>query len=146
MPQYSTVTLADGQATPVNHSFSVQSVKPDLISCNEKLSTTPFIGWPELVVRHRAPLVKAGPKSVGNGVFREEFTIKVPQMDATSPSTSTGVQPQPTVGFVNQVKLTFLISERATEAQKKDLRKFAQNLLSNASVAWQIENSEGIWA
>lgn len=145
MPQFNTVTLADGQATPVNHTFTVQSVKPDLVVLNEKLAGVPYIGWPEMVVRHRPPVYVPGRKSTG-GVFREEITIKVPQMDATSPSTASGVQPQPTVGYVNQVKLTFLISERATEAQKKDLRKFAQSLLGNASVVWQIENSEGVWA
>lgn len=144
MPQYSTLNLGDGQATPVNHPFTVQSVKPDLLAFSEKVSGVPFIGWPEVVIRHRAPIVQRGRRSA-DGVFREEFSIKVPQMDTTSPSTSTGVQPVPTVGYVNQVKVTFLMSERATDQQKKDLRKFIANLLSHPTVSVQIENSEGIW-
>lgn len=145
MPQYSTLSLADGQATPVSHTYTLQSVKPDLVVLNEKLTGVPYIGWPELVVRHRTPIFFPGRKSAG-GVFREEFTLKVPQMEVTAPSTASGIQPQPTVSFVNQVKLTFLISERATEAQKKDLRIYAKNLLSVVPVANQIEGSEGIWA
>lgn len=145
MPQYSTINLGDGQATPVNHAFTVQTVKPDLISFSEKLTDVPFIGRPEVVIRHRAPIVQRGRQSA-DGVFREEFTIKVPVMTATSPSTATGVQPAPTVGYVNQVKITFLISERATDQQKKDLRKYAYNLLNHAAVHTQLDNSEGIWA
>lgn len=145
MPQYSNFTLADGQATPVSHNYTIQSVKPDLVVLNEKLAGVPYIGWPELVVRHRAPISVPGRKSAG-GVFREEFSLKVPQMDITSPSTASGIQPQPTVGYVNQVKITFLFSERATEQHKKDLRIYVKNLMSVVPVANQIEGSEGIWA
>lgn len=144
MPQYNTVNFADGQATPVNHTFTVQTVKPDLIALREKIPGTPIIGWPELVVRHRSPVMSSSGAS--NGMFREEFTIKVPVLEATSPSTATGVQPQPTVAYFNTAKLTFLISDRATDAQKKDLRKFAQNLLGTTPVTTQIENGEGVWA
>lgn len=144
MPQYSTLTLGDGQAPTVNHAYTVQSVKPDLISFSEKQSGVPFIGWPELVIRHRAPIIQRGRKTA-DGVFREEFTLKIPVMDTTSPSTASGVQPVPTVGFVNQVKVTFLVSERATDQQKKDLRALVVSVINSASVRTQVENSEGIW-
>ncbi len=134
MPAIAAITINDGQATPVAHTFN--PVESGLPMYQENGNTTiPAIGYPEIATSLR----KA---TADNGVNKAMITLKVPVLETVSGSTVGGYAPGPKVAYFLQFKGEVLLPARSTGSQRKDLRVMFANLLTNAQVVALVDSLE----
>lgn len=148
MPSLAPLTINDGLATPVAHTFGPYRI-------DEKGVTTFFdrvsgvgIGFSKLTVSLRSPLggVTAGSASDAKArVYKAILTIDVPTLESTSAATGTGIAPAPTVAYVHAARIELTLPERGTLANRKDLIAYIKNALSNASVNTALETLEAFY-
>lgn len=148
MATLASITINDGQATPVAHTFvPLGPVGQDATALLLDKTGGIAIGYPKLQYSLRAPLnkVNAGLASKADRVYRARIKIDLPTMESTSAATGTGIPPAPTVAYIHTVDCTFTLPERGTLAERKNLRAFIRNFLADTVAANLIENQEGSW-
>lgn len=77
--------------------------------------------------------------------YKLQWKLVCPVLAQTSPSTSTGIQPAPTVAYSNIGVVEFVLHERATQQERKDLLKQLRDLIDEAIVTNEVENLDLIW-
>lgn len=138
MAAISSVTLNDGQATPVAHTFAPLAITGSLAEWADRSSGI-AIGYPIMSVNLRRPLKN------GARVYRCTVKVVVPTLEVTSPSTSTGIQPAPTKAFDIVFNGDFLLPERSTKAQRADIIAYVKNLMANAMIKSLVEDLETVF-
>jgi hypothetical protein len=131
------VTLADGQATPVNHIFGPQGTKDGIATYYDR-SGGIAIGYPRVTFK----LDEATASRPNN-----KLTLRVvrPVLEVTAPSTATGIQPAPTLAYNLVADVTFVLPQRSTLAERNDILAYAKNLLANGIVTSAVQNYEQVW-
>lgn len=122
MPAISAVTLADGQATPANHSFEVGSSQQ---SDSLPASWYDRSGGTFSSFKSITALVKRNPRTQSTKV---SMRITDPMLDATS-----GVLKHKTLATVE-----FVLPDSATVQNRQDILAYAKNLLADASVGSMV--------
>jgi arylamine N-acetyltransferase len=122
MPVISTVTLADGQTTPVNHNFEVGSSQQ---SDSLPASWYDRSGGTFSSFKGITALVKRNPRTQSTKV---SMRITDPTLDAV-----TGVLKHKTLATVE-----FVLPDSATLQNRKDILAYAKNILANASVGSMV--------
>jgi len=133
MAQIAALVLADGQATPVNHTFAPLGTDSTGVAKWVDRSGGIAIGYPTVTMQVREPS-----KSVRN--YKVTRRIVLPILEQTSPSTATGIQPAPTVAYNLIQDVTWVLPERSTLAQRQDLLAFAKNFDANAVLTEAVKN------
>lgn len=140
MTAIAALTIADGQATPVNHTFSPVSIDSVGVARWADRSGGIALGFPQLTASTKAPAAK------GSRSYRHTFKVVVPVLEVTSPSTATGIQPAPTKAFDLIFNGEFVLPERSTLAQRNDLLAYVKNFIANANVIPQaVQNFESVY-
>lgn len=80
------------------------------------------VGYPTFTLSVRPP-------SNGSRITKVTAKLTVPTMEQTSASTSTGIQPQPTVAYINSVMCDWLLHERSTVTERIAIRKLFNSLM-----------------
>lgn len=145
MPAFAALTINDGQATPVAHTFGPHRIDEKQVATWFDRSSGVGIGFLKLTLSLRSPLgaVQAGSMSDANKrVYKAVLTIDVPKLESTSAATGTGIAPAPTVAYVHAARLELSLPERGALADRKDLMAYIKNALSNASIATALETLE----
>ena len=144
MTAIAALTLADGQATPVNKTFSPVTIDSAGVAKWADRSGGIAIGFNTVSMRLRTP-VTSGRISSADRVYRLNLKVVTPVLEVTSASTGTGIQPAPTKAYEPYANIELVLPERSTLQQRKDLLAYAKNLLSNAVVTQGVENFEQIY-
>lgn len=127
MPQIASISINDGQATPVSHVFNpIMSVPPTWR--RNGVSGQAAIAQERLLVQ----TVLA--KSV-NGVNRVQCELVVPVVEVPAGGTSTGYTAPPAIAHEMRVKVEFFYHQRSTKDGRKDVRTLLLNLLQNSQFA-----------
>lgn len=134
MASIAAITIADGAATPVNHTFNPVESDPATYRENGN-SAIPATGQSEIGLTLREA-------KNGNGINRAVITLKLPVLETVSGSTIGGYTPAPAVAYYLPVKVEMMLPDRSTGAQRKDLRVMLKNLLDNAQVVALVDNLE----
>lgn len=142
MPAIKPLTLADGQATPVNHTFS--PAKPQsgtgkvLVPAEwQELNGESFVGA-------RRITMSVLPDFKVNGVSKVRIVIADPVLSA--PSTGCCVDGSlQQVAYTDFANITFSIASNATAAKRKDILAFAKSLLASAEVKAAVELLEPVY-
>lgn len=146
MPVLAPITINDGKATPVAHTFNPSG--PDKNGVNyfyDRIGGI-AIGFPVISLDLREPTAAAaGTASKANRVFRATCKVVVPVLEVTSASTGTGIQPAPTKAYDLTFRGEFIIPERATLADRKDILAYAKNALAHAFVTSLVQDLESIY-
>lgn len=137
MAALANLTLADGQATPVTHTFGPQGIENGIATWLDR-SGGIAVGYPRVTFR----LDEAGPSKANN-----KLTVRVvrPVLEVTSPSTSTGIQPAPTLAYNLVSEASFVLPQRSALAERNDILAYTKNLLANALVTNAVQNYEQVW-
>lgn len=138
------ITINDGQATPVAHTYvPIGDTNRDGVWVfEEQLSALPPIAWPRITLSLKRPgPSKPGQNSSGRNA-RFTATLAVPTMETLGTSTIAGINPQPTVAYVTRVGPdgALLAPERSTMQERKNVRVLYANLLAHATVAGMIDS------
>lgn len=138
MTAIAAITLNDGQATPVAHTFSPVDIKNGVASWADR-SGGIAIGFPVISFSNRIP-------TKGSPSFKMTAKVVLPVLEQTSASTATGIQPAPTVAYNLIAQVDLVLPQRCTLANRKDLIAYVRNYLANAAVITAaVENFEAVY-
>lgn len=148
MPALATIIINDGKATPVAHTFSPSG--PDKNGANYLYDRVGgvAIGFPELSISLKEPPLTRGPGASSDAKtrnYRALVKIAMPVLESTSAATGTGIAPAPTVAYSLIANLEFLLPERCTLADRKDIIAFAKNALAHATVNTVLQDLENLF-
>lgn len=138
------IVLADAQATPVNHTFI--PLGPDALGVwwyEDQSQVTPVGFWRISLSLTRAKNPAPG-ASAADRVSRVKIGMHEPQLEVLG-NNSLGLTPSPTVAYIVRYSQEFLLPERSTSQNRKDIRKMAALLLADAQVVNMIENLQGVF-
>jgi len=138
MTQLANIVINDGQATPVAHTFSPVNIDVNGVAKLADRSGGISIGFPILTLSVRSP-------SKGTPNYKVMGKLTVPTLEATSPSTSTGIQPAPTVAYSCLATFEFVLPERCTLAERSNVLAYLKNYLANANVTTAVTTYEAIY-
>lgn len=142
MPALATLTIEDGQATPVAHPFTPLSIDSGGVATFvDRTCGIPLGFWNMDMSLRQPPAAKIGQSSSGR-VHKATLRIFVPTLEQTSASTDTGIQPAPTKAFDHIANVQFFLPERGTTQNRKDLLALVRNTLANAAVETVVVDLE----
>lgn len=136
MPAISNITLADGQTTPVNHTFAVKGIVGRMATFEDRVAGV-AVGY--------KPLTISTTESATSVYRRIRMKIVDPVLEAVSGVNSQGYTPAAKEAFNNYVNIEFVIHERANSQNKKDLLAYAKNLLATALATSIIVDGEELY-
>lgn len=139
MTAIAALTLNDGAATPVAHTFSPVNIDQVGVARWADRSGGIALGFPVISFSLRSPT-----KTSRN--YKLTAKVVTPVLEVTSPSTSTGIQPAPTKAYDIIFNVDATLPERSTLQQRKDAYAFLKNFLGNATVMQNaIEQFESVY-
>lgn len=129
MPSAATITLADGQVTPVNHNFEPISVTPERsVLVNRESSTS--AGQMQLIVG-------LSPAKSGRKTNRVNVRFNLPVEHTVD-----GIVK---VAYVARLTCDVVLPEEMTQAQRDDMAAYVKNALSNAVVNGIISDLDPLY-
>jgi hypothetical protein len=136
----SAIVLADAQGTPVNHTFTPLGPDAAGVWWFEDQSTSTPAGYWRLSVQLKRPApAKVGQRSDSSRVNRATIKFHMPTME-TLGTNDAGIIPAPTVSYVDYATTEFVMAERDSSQNRKDLRKMHANLLANSQIVTLVES------
>lgn len=134
---FSAITVNDGAATPVATTFTPLMVDGNGVQWFEQ--TTPAPANKLVARRLSISLKRAAPNGQLTGRATAIVRLYQPTGETLSPNSS-GITPPPTKAYEQVAAGEFLLPERGTTQERKDLRVLTQNLLGNAQVISVIDS------
>jgi hypothetical protein len=136
----SNIVLADALATPVNHTFVPIGRDKNGVFHFEDQSQANAVGfWRITVELVRPPAAQARQNSEGRSQ-RVKIGLHEPILETVSNATVTGIAPAPTVSYVPRSFTEFVMPERSSLQNRKDLRKMTAALLGDTQIVSAVEN------
>lgn len=134
------ITLADAQATPVNHIFTPIGLDDRKIFWFVDQSQANAIGYWKASFEVHQPTSPQPGESSAKRVIRVKIGLHEPILENVSNSTMSGIAPAPTVAYIPRSFHEFILPERSTLQDRKSLRKMASSLLADVNVVNVVEN------
>lgn len=138
MSAIAALSLADGQATPVNHTFSPVNIDASGVAKWADRSGGIALGFPVVSFSLRNP-------SKTNRNYKITAKVVLPVLEVTSPSTSTGIQPAPTLAYNLTANVELVLPERSTQSQRDDLRAYVTNFLTKSVIISACQSFESVY-
>jgi len=133
------IVINDGQGTPLAHTFAPVTIDAAGVAKWADRSGGISVGFPGLTYSLKSP-------SGASNSYKMTAKVVLPVLEQTSPSTSTGIQPAPTVAYNLIANVELVLPERSTLADRKNLIAFVRNYLANATVITAgVENYETVY-
>lgn len=133
MSQKTSIVLTDNTpTTPVNRTFAPAKKENNLYTYHNRASGI-VVGYDQLSIQQRLPTKQSKATTV-------TMKLVTPVLEQTSASTATGIQPAPTVAYSMIGKLEFVLPERSTLQNRKDLLAMLRDLIDEALTTESVEN------
>lgn len=136
----SNIVLADAQATPVNHTFVPVGRDKNGVYWFEDQSAANAIGNWRISVEVVRPVVAVAKQSSEGRSNRYKIGFHTPILENVSNNTVSGIAPAPTVSYVLRNYVEYVLPERASLQNRKDLRKMSALLLADTQILGIVEN------
>lgn len=150
MPAVANIVLANGETTPVNHTFAPLGKDPQngffwFEDMSPRVASTSSLGWPRIGIKTvRAPNNGQPGQSAKNQVNEVHYVIQMPALEALGTSDS-GLTPPATVAYRDTAKGIFYLPARDTLADRKDLLAYSKNLHANALIVDLVHNLTSLY-
>lgn len=139
MPNLVNIVLADALGTPVNHTFIPLGADEKGVQWLVDQSQTNAVGYWRISLQTVAPLPpKAGESSDGR-TYRVRVGLHEPVLETAGDSSMSGILPAPTVAYIPRSFGEYIIPERASLQNRKDLWKMFGNLVDNIQIQAAVE-------
>jgi hypothetical protein len=145
MSAVANIVLADAQGTPVNHTFI--PLGPDANGVwwfEDQSQSTPIGYWRISAELKRTPPPASGDSSSKNRVNRVKLSMHQPALE-TLGTNDNGITPPPTVSYIERSNQEFILAERDSLQNRKDLRKMSMNLLNDTQIVSMIESLQNVY-
>lgn len=131
MAALANIVVNDSAATPVAHTYVPVSNTSDLTVWRENAATGSLAGQPSVRLTS-----KLNPQA--SGMSRMRITVDLPAESALGTSDQ-GYKAIPKVDYICRATVDFILPNRSSTAQRKDLRVRLQNLLANALIVDSVD-------
>lgn len=131
------IVIADGQATPVNHTLIPTGRDANGVLQYIEQTTGPVLGaWTAgFSMRKPTPNAKPGTNTASR-IEQHKLSIKVPVLE-TLANNAAGYVPAPMVAYFNESSLVFNIPERASSVDRLTIQK-ALLAIANSTTATEM--------
>lgn len=132
------IVLADAQATPVNRTF-IPMGRDDkgVMHFEDQSAPTPLGFW-----RISIELIRPKPGSAGasaqDRVTRAKIWLHEPVLEVVG-NTAAGYTAPPTIAYIPRSGVEYIISDRGTILDRRNLRKMTADLQDNVQVVSLVE-------
>jgi len=131
MAQQANITVFDGAATPVSHTFTGEEVarladNSVVAKYKETSLTLPDYACNRITITKR---------KLKNGLQRIETRVEVPVMEAINAQNSSGYTAPPKVAHVVSAALVVFAHDRSTETDRRLARQILVNVSNNVSTS-----------
>lgn len=130
MTQFTNITLNDGQATPVVHTFTARRITPDGVARWQDISGGIAAGFITLEANLREPV----PNKSGIPCYKARLKLMVPTLEVVTASTYNGITPAPTKAYDCAFDGEFLFPARAGTQERKNLVAYVKSALSQVDI------------
>ena len=137
MPAIATITINDGAGAPVAHNFSPSGITGDVAKYHDRVGGI-SVGFPAITISSVSP-------TKTSRLYKARMKIVLPVLENTSGTASNGFTPAPTKAYDLIADMTFILPERSTQQNRKDLLAFAKNLLAHAVPTAVIQDNEVVY-
>lgn len=145
MAAVSSIVLPDAQATPVNHTFIPLGQDAKGVWIFEDQSGDSPVGYQRIGLSITRPQVaKPGEADKASRINRVKLTLYMPRLEVLGTNIN-GYVPPPTLAYVENCSVEFLMPDRTTLQDRKDGRKYLTGLLANAQVISLVESLQPIY-
>lgn len=134
MTAFATISLNDGQATPVAHSFTARRLDAGVAKWQD-ISGGIAVGFPTISASLREPL-----KGSKIPVYKAVIKVTLPVLEVVNSSTYSGITPAPTKAYDCFATLELVLPERSVLQDRKNLRAYIANALAQADLKSLIED------
>lgn len=144
MSAVASIVLNDAQVSPVAHTFI--PLGPDQFGAwwfEDQTGVSP-IGYNRISLQLVRPSPPAQGKDSGDRVNRIKIGVHTPVLE-TLGNNSSGITPPPTVAYIPRFTGEFIISERSSLQQRKDLRKYVDFLMAETQLTAMVETLQAIY-
>lgn len=136
------ISILDGLATPVAHSFSPCSGDGNVpgvsvIEYEDRVGGI-TVGFNRIHIATRKP-------TPNNKNHKVTITVKRPTLEVLSNSTVSGIAPAPVPAYDVVFKGEFTLPQRSDLAARRDLLAYVRNLLAHITVTQAIIDLEAPW-
>lgn len=138
------IVLNDAQGTPVAHTFIPLGPDKEGRWWFEDQSPTNAIGYNRISLQLVRPSTPVASPNPGERTNRVKVSIHCPVLE-TLGTADNGLTPPPTVAYVPRFTAEFIMSERASLQNRKDLRKYADFLLAETQLTAMVEQLQNIF-
>lgn len=135
----SNIVIADALATPVNHTFAPVGRGADGVFYFEDQSQANAVGYWRISVEQKRPKAPTAGTSSQDRTHRVKIGLHEPILETVSNNTVSGIAPAPTVSYVCRSFCEFIMPERSSLQNRKDLRKMMAALLGDTQVLGATE-------
>ncbi|DAD52772.1 TPA_asm: coat protein [ssRNA phage SRR7976325_14] len=139
MANATNIVLADALATPVNHTFIPLGRDEKGIFWFVDQSASNEIGYWKISVDISKPGLARPGESSANRVTRVKIGLHEPILEVLS-NNAAGYTPAPTIAYIPRCNTEYVLHERASLQNRKDLRKMSANLLNDANIVSVVES------
>lgn len=138
------IVLNDAQVSPVAHTFIPLGPDQSGTWWYEDQTGSAPIGYNRISLQLiRASNPGAGTNS-GDRTARVKIGIHTPKLETLGTNDS-GLTPPATVAYVPRCNIEFIMSERCSLQDRKDLRKYADFLLAETQVTAMVETLQNVF-
>jgi len=138
MAAIAALTLANGAATPVNHTFSPAPDFASSLARWEDRVDGIALGYPVVSMVMRRP-------TKASRSYKVTAKVVLPVLEVTSPATGTGIDPGPTLSYNLIANVDFVLPERSSLAERKNLLAYFKNFVANAVMTSAIQDFEPVY-
>lgn len=132
MTAFADLTINDGQATPVAHTFKARRID-GIVAKYQDISGGIAIGYPQVTLSSREP--------IGNsGNYKVVAKVILPVLETVSGTSYAGIVAAPTLAYNLTFTGEFILPSRSTLAVRKDILAYVKNLLNNAVVTSLVQD------
>lgn len=149
MPAVANIVLANGEATPVNHTFAPLGKDPSngffwFEDQSPRVASSSSLGWPRIGIKTvRTQMAQPGQNA--KGLINEvHYVIQHPTLEALATSDS-GLTPPPTVAYRDTFKGVYMMPARDSLADRKDLLAYNKNLQANTTFVDLVHNLTSLY-
>jgi len=135
----SNIVLADAQGTPVNHTFVPLGPDKDGVFWFEDQSQASPVGYWRISYQLKRPPAAAAGQSSSQRTYRAVIGLHEPSLENVTNNTVSGIAPAPTISYIPRSFTEYVMPERASLQNRKDLRKMNYNLQNETQLVSLVE-------
>lgn len=139
MAAVANIVLQDAQATPVSHTFIPLGPDKNGVWWWQDQSASNVISYPLISLSFSRPAAPSDGANSGGRTYRIKTGVHLPVAE-TLGTNDAGVTPPPTLAFTLRKYDEYVMSERASLQNRKDLRKYGMNLQADTQVVACVES------